>query len=217
MSRRQARLATGEGGGPLSVRARGGVGGDVVGRRGGWALPARGRARGRAAVAHRPAFLAGVAQVAAALRSGAPPDVAWRRGLDIAAHDGLPDGAELLDRAGDPRQAAAVLAVARLARDLGAAPAAVLDALVVALVRDAEAAAGRAAALAGPRATARLLGWLPVLGIALGLAVGADPLPVLLDGGAGTALLVAGGVASLAGHRWTGLLLHRARTAGAEP
>ena len=183
VSRRHARLATGEGAGPLSVRARGGVGGDVVGRRGGWALPARGRARGRAAVAHRPAFLAGVAQVAAALRSGAPPDVAWRRGLDIAAHDGLPDGAELLDRAGDPCQAAAVLAVARLARDLGAAPAAVLDALVV----------------------------------ALGLAVGADPLPVLLDGGAGTALLVAGGVASLAGHRWTGLLLHRARTAGAEP
>jgi len=158
-----------------------------------------------------------VANVAASLRSGASPDVAWRRGLDVAVRSGLPVREDLSERAGDPRVAAAVVAAAQVARDLGAAPGTVLDGVVVALVQDAEAQAARASALAGPVATARLLEWLPVVGLVLGIALGVDPVAVLLDGGGGTALLLTGAAASFVGHRWTARLVRGARRSGAEP
>ncbi|HWS57896.1 MAG TPA: type II secretion protein F [Actinotalea sp.] len=157
-----------------------------------------------------------MAQVAALLRSGAAPELAWSRGLGVGVRDGLPDPAALLGGAPEPHQAVAVLAAARLAQEVGAAPAVVLDGIVVSLVRDAQARSERSAALAGPRATASLLAWLPVVGLVLGVAVGADPLAVLLDGAGGSALLLAGVGASMVGRRWTALLLRRAARAGAD-
>ena len=158
--------------------------------------------------------IARVTAVAAELRSGAPPPAAWERGIGVRTVDGLPTLEELVRVMGDPRAAAAVLAAARLAEEVGAAPAAVLDRIAAALAEEAEADARRRAAFAGPRATARLLAWLPLVGVLLGLALGARPDEVLLDGGGGTVL---GGLAALlmlVGRRWTARHLVAAAAVG---
>lgn len=59
------------------------------------------------------------------------------------------------------------------------------------------------AGLSGPRATAMVLAGLPLLGIALGQATGAGPIQVLLGGGLGGILLVAGTVLAAAGVAWS--------------
>jgi tight adherence protein B len=66
------------------------------------------------------------------------------------------------------------------------------------------------AAAAGPRAGALLLAGLPLLGLAMGSGVGADPWGVLTTTGTGQVLLVAGVGLELAGVAWTGRLLRRA-------
>lgn len=58
--------------------------------------------------------------------------------------------------------------------------------------------------LAGPRATARMLAGLPVLGIGLGVLLGADPLAWLLGTPPGVACLVAGVALTAVGTWWTG-------------
>ena len=65
-------------------------------------------------------------------------------------------------------------------------------------------------------ATARVLAWLPALGLVLGLALGADPFAVLLDGSGGSALLAVGVLLTWAGRRWTGRHLRAATAAGRE-
>ncbi len=60
-----------------------------------------------------------------------------------------------------------------------------------------------AAQLAGPRATALLLAALPVLGILLGTAMGADPVRILLGTSFGQVLLLTGAVLQAAGVLWT--------------
>jgi tight adherence protein B len=71
-------------------------------------------------------------------------------------------------------------------------------------------AAGVHAQLAGPRATAIVLTALPVLGIALGQLVGADPVGVLRGGVIGQVLLVAGVLLAAAGHTWAERILRSA-------
>ncbi len=58
--------------------------------------------------------------------------------------------------------------------------------------------------LAGPRATARMLAGLPVVGLVLGMLMGADPLAWLLGTVPGAACLVAGVVLTGVGMWWTG-------------
>ncbi|KAE8762091.1 hypothetical protein GB883_21155 [Georgenia thermotolerans] len=107
------------------------------------------------------------------------------------------------------------LAACRLTHELGAPLAQVLERCAQGLTEAGHARAARAVALAGPRATARLLGWLPLVGLGLGVAVGADPLAVLLDGRLGTACLVAGMALVAAGRRWV-RALERAANAAAD-
>lgn len=187
---------------------------------GGVRLGALGAARARREKSHDDGpgtFLAAVTEVAATLRSGSSPEAAWRRGLGVRVVDGVPLWSDLEARWPDDAAAArAVHAVARLSTELGAAPALLLDDVGAALAQEAEARAERRAAFAGPRTTARVLAWLPVLGLLLGAALGADPWTVLLDGGAGTALLGAGVVLTWAGRRWTGRYLRAAEVAGRE-
>ncbi|WP_321164496.1 hypothetical protein [Arthrobacter sp. Soil763] len=78
-----------------------------------------------------------------------------------------------------------------------------------------DAGAARQTALAGPRATVRILTWLPFLGLALGVLLGVDPLAVLLGTPLGTAALVAGFVLAAAGRMWSSRLVRAA--AGGEP
>jgi tight adherence protein B len=59
------------------------------------------------------------------------------------------------------------------------------------------------AALAGPRATASVLAGLPLLGIGLGEAMGAQPLSVLFGAGIGAVLLPLGAGLGCAGLLWT--------------
>ena len=59
------------------------------------------------------------------------------------------------------------------------------------------------AQLAGPRASAVILGVLPLLGVLLGEAVGAGPVRVLVDTGLGQALLVLGTALACAGTAWS--------------
>jgi len=74
---------------------------------------------------------------------------------------------------------------------------------------DAEAA--RQTALAGPKATVRLLSWLPLFGLALGTVLGVDPLGILLGNPFGMAALGAGLILTVAGRMWS-LRLVRAAT-----
>jgi tight adherence protein B len=73
---------------------------------------------------------------------------------------------------------------------------------------DAEAA--RQTALAGPKATVTLLTWLPLLGLGLGVALGVDPLSILLGTPFGMAALAAGVVLTIAGRIWSARLVRSA-------
>ena len=74
---------------------------------------------------------------------------------------------------------------------------------------------GRQSALAAPRATGRILSWLPLLGLGLGVLMGSDPVGVLTGSilGALTGLLGLG--LAFAGRRWTATLVHRAEVESA--
>lgn len=64
-------------------------------------------------------------------------------------------------------------------------------------------------ATAGPGASAMVLAGLPVLGLAMGSGVGADPWRVLTTTGIGQVLLVAGVALELAGLAWSRRLIQR--------
>ena len=74
---------------------------------------------------------------------------------------------------------------------------------------------GRQSALAAPRATGRILSWLPLLGLGLGVLMGSDPVGVQTGSvlGALTGLLGLG--LAFAGRRWTAALVHRAEVESA--
>ncbi|MFF3328925.1 type II secretion system F family protein [Streptomyces sp. NPDC002888] len=90
----------------------------------------------------------------------------------------------------------------RVAVDQGAGLAAGLDRLEGALRTERDQRADLRAQLAGARSTAVMLAGLPVLGLLLGTAMGADPLHVLLHTGAGLGCLLVGGLLEGAGLWW---------------
>ncbi|GIG29840.1 hypothetical protein [Cellulomonas marina] len=181
--------------------------------------------------------------VAARLRAGVAPAAAWSAVLGTAAGpvgaDGVPSVGQL-GAAGTRRpslrslvrrdaeaplgdatpgavEAAVVVAAARLAGTLGAPLAPVLEHVADAVAAQADVDGERRAAVAGPRASAALLGRLPLLGAGVGLALGADPLAAATDGGPGTAAVVLGVVLLVVGRRWSAALLARAEQAGRAP
>lgn len=66
-----------------------------------------------------------------------------------------------------------------------------------------------AAAMAGARATATVLSGLPLLGLALGQLMGADPVRVLLNTAAGDVLLPLGAALVCAGLLWTDVITRK--------
>ena len=92
------------------------------------------------------------------------------------------------------------IASCRLSTALGAPLADILEAVAGGVAESGHAEASRRAALAGPRTTARLLACLPVVGLGLGVLVGADPTALLLDGGAGSAVGALGVILMVVGH-----------------
>lgn len=69
---------------------------------------------------------------------------------------------------------------------------------------------GRQSALAAPRATGRILSWLPLLGLGLGVLMGSDPVGVLVGSILGALTGLFGLGLAFAGRRWTAALVHRA-------
>ncbi|MHA7306527.1 type II secretion system F family protein [Arthrobacter sp. TMN-49] len=85
----------------------------------------------------------------------------------------------------------------------GAAVVGVLNRLAASIEAEQDAVALRETALAGPRATVRLLSWLPLIGLGLGIAMGVDPIGALLGGPLGWAVLATGVTFTLAGWAWS--------------
>jgi tight adherence protein B len=77
-----------------------------------------------------------------------------------------------------------------------------------------DADAARQTALAGPKATVSLLTWLPLMGLGLGIALGVDPLAILLGTPWGLAALAAGAGLTVAGRVWSARLVAAAAGAG---
>ena len=170
-----------------------------------------------------------VSEVATRLRSGASTEVAWRQTLARVGLSG--EGGATLDSAGVPlalrrlwiRHAwrrnrnrdlrtgiPPAIAVCRMSHSTGAPTAQVLDACARGITEAAEAAAGRRVALAGPKASARMLAWLPLLGLGLGTAIGASPFGFLTQSVAGRLCLALGLVFEIAGIAWVGRMTARA-------
>ncbi|MFD4143689.1 type II secretion system F family protein [Streptomyces sp. NPDC058572] len=97
---------------------------------------------------------------------------------------------------------AGVAACWRVAVDGGAGLAAGLDRLEAALRAEQDQREDLRAQLAGAWSTIVLLALLPVAGLAMGAALGADPLKVLFHTPAGIACLVIGGLLEAAGLCW---------------
>jgi tight adherence protein B len=148
------------------------------------------------------ALVASAAALPVPARAG-PLMVALRPALRAA---GLPgDVAGALSRARPPplRMLGAAWAVS--ART-GAPLAGVLDRLVTGARADRAVRHAREAALAAPRASARLLAGLPLLGVLMAAGLGAKPMAFLLHEPAGEACLVVGVLLDLAALTWTARL-----------
>ncbi|MFI9760962.1 type II secretion system F family protein [Streptomyces sp. NPDC051963] len=98
----------------------------------------------------------------------------------------------------------------RVAVDQGAGLAAGLDRLEAALRAERDQRSDLRAQLAGARSTAVMLAALPAFGLALGTALGADPLHVLLHTGAGFGCLVVGGLLEVVGVWWVARIVRGA-------
>lgn len=140
----------------------------------------------------------------AELRTGLPPDralcaaqserVVWPRAARAAQWGS--QVAEALTEECPP-----LAACWRVNARTGAPMAPMVERLIDSRTDDAHTRTALAAALAGPRATARMLALLPVIGIGLGSLLGTQPLAWLL--GPGLPAFVAGGVLAAAGAWWT--------------
>ena len=151
--------------------------------------------------------------LSAELRAGLPPVVAieravvvwpsWAPVVTAARLGGDVPGA--LRAAGEDSGAGGLSAVAaawEVAERSGAALADVLDQIAVGLRSDDEARAEVVAALAPPRATAKMLAALPIFGLGLGYSMDADPLDFLLHTTVGLGCLGAGVGLALIGLWW---------------
>lgn len=106
------------------------------------------------------------------------------------------------------RQLAGCLEVSRQA---GTPLAGLLDRLADALEEGQDAHQAREAAAAGPRSTARLLGFLPLAGIGMSAALGASPAD-LLSGPVGWLVVGTGAGLAVVGHLWTRALVRRSES-----
>lgn len=110
-----------------------------------------------------------------------------------------------------------VAAAWRVATVVGAPLAESLRGLASALRDAQEAADDVRVALAEPAGTARLIGWLPLVALALGASLGFDTFRVLFGTPAGLACLAAGVVLIVVAHGWNAALVRRATAGGGIP
>ncbi len=161
--------------------------------------------------------------VAAELRAGSTTAGALRRGAD-ALPDSTPENlraalstaAGLAAQGGSPAVALTAPEVARYAALLtlsgrhGVALANLIEQAQSQLDTARRHAGETAASLQGPQATAVILACLPLAGILMGGAMGADSLGFLLGGGLGGVLLDVGVALVCTGFAWSRLILRKA-------
>lgn len=146
----------------------------------------------------------------------APHSAATRRVLLPLARAPLVDGADALRAAARAPGARGLLPLSvcwEVTGGTGGRLADAVDRVVDGLRADDEVREEVAAALAAPRASAVVLVLLPVVGLALGAGLGADPLHVLLGSPLGWVCLVAGLGLEALGWWWTERLARAAEPA----
>jgi tight adherence protein B len=164
-------------------------------------------------MSQEPTDMERIVAVASASRAGlgaAEAWLAWDPNLELDRH-----GAPVWER--DDALAGELCAAARLAHSSGIPLADVLDALARVERARIGAIRRRQAAVAGARASARVLVWLPAVGMALGVAVEPRTAPVLLGTPSGWALLATSGVLVWLGRWWMRALVRSAVAAGQVP
>lgn len=189
-------------------------------------LAARERVRARELRAEGVITLCGA--VAGELRAGMQPGQALLFGTRSTDALGASEGAVVAAArfGGDVPQAlreaarepgadglAGVSACWRVAVDSGAGLAAGLDRLEAALRAERDQREDVRTQLAGARSTIGLLALLPVVGLAMGWALGADPLRVLLHTPAGLMCLLVGGLLEAAGLWWAARIVRKGKGA----
>ena len=105
---------------------------------------------------------------------------------------------------------AAIARAGRVSVVSGAPMAASLQRVRESLEEEAETAAVVAAELSGPRATGQMLAVLPLVGLGIAFAIGADPMGFFSGGWPGRACLVVGVGLACLGVVWTDVLARRA-------
>lgn len=153
--------------------------------------------------------------------AGITPHAAWKYVGESVNHGEIPRIAAaigagkspsdaLLQFAGRGSPLSTVAAIWIVADYSGAALAAALRTLSESLRDQAENERDVDAALAGPRATLRLVMWMPLVGIGMAVALGIDVLGTLLGTPAGWILTVSGLIFLLAGRLWTTRMVNHA-------
>lgn len=174
-----------------------------------WRLPFGAGARAREA-RHRAASIGALSSLAADLRAGQPATVAltragaqvWPHAIAAARLGGDISVALRLDA----KRAPAISGLAAcwsVTSQTGSGLATALTRLAEAARTDEDVRVQLEAQLAGPRATARMLSLLPLIGLCLGTLLGAHPVQWLLTDPVGWACLVLGIVFTVLGLWWT--------------
>jgi tight adherence protein B len=175
-----------------------------------------------------------VSELAALARAGVPASESWRHVardcpptepwtlvlVAASSASAAGDVPSALRRAAEgcrlPSEAAAARCLAaawQVAERSGAPMARVLERLADGLRTDADARGARAAAMAGPRATARVLTLLPLAGLLIGQLIGASPVSVLVGTPWGRVCAMAGAVLGGLSAWWTRRLVRAAERA----
>ncbi|WP_062205926.1 hypothetical protein [Demequina salsinemoris] len=141
-----------------------------------------------------------LATAAGLLRAGAPPATAWAAaGLGAPGPDGVPGGAS--------RELAAA---ALLAHTAGCPLAPTVEALAERLADSEDAVARAEAGAAGARLSARILGFLPVVGVVFAAIIDPGAVGWLVGGPFGLSCLAGGLLLTLTGRRWLTVMVRRA-------
>lgn len=163
-------------------------------------------------------------RIAVLLQAGIGPARAWQHlagagdesaravVAEVARGSALP--AAITARGDDWREVGAAWQVAATV----GAPLALSLRAVASALRDAQETADEVrVALAEPAGTARLMSWLPLVAVGLGVALGFDTLAVLVTHPIGIACLVGGACLIFVAHRWTRALVARAQSRSGIP
>lgn len=168
-----------------------------------WTVHGAGRMPGRKETVSAESLKVLAAARAAAAMGNSPADA-----IRNAAAKGYPN------RGSSERRIWAELAACLEIAELSGCPLAdLLTRFAAQLEAEEDAEAARQTALAGPKATVRLLSWLPVFGLALGMALGVDPLGILLKNPLGITTFASGLVLTIAGRMWSSRLVASAAVA----